>query len=371
MPPRAGKTRTAIELTRSLWLPTVWIAPRTNICEQTLRAFDELCGKNFAVHHVGGGWRDIVNHHVVIMTENTADMLPPEFWRTREVLIVDEAHHAGSPRLHSIRDKAAHIYWFFGLTGTWGRSGNDLMALHAFMSNVVYRVTTTELVAQGFLVPAQIAVIPVTGPRVPGSMGAMWFAAQGTGTRAIAEHDHRQALVAWAAGLIAHTGRRVLVLVATKAQGRDLVERLRQLIPDPHPGTEFRPVEFVSTDRPKKIIRKILDSFNEHQEIRVLVGTSLVGEGTDLPATDALVYAPGGKAEISHRQAFFRVGTAVEGKAYSIVVDFDDQHNDTTRDHSQERLNTYANEPIATVTRLASPGDLWAWLQSRETPTPQ
>lgn len=366
MPPRAGKTRTGIELTRSLWLPTLWIAPTTNIVDQTVRAFDELCGKNFAVQVKGAKtWRDLSHVRVHVMTAATAALLPEEYFQTREVLLIDEVHHGASPQYHAIAEKCEHIYFRFGMSGTFFRSGNDEIALHALLSETIFRITTSELRDRGYLVPFNTVFLPVEGPAVPKKFAKSngpggWMV--GVGKHGVFEHEYRNRLAAWAASMLVHSGKKVLVLVGTKPQGDAITEFILETIGRPV-RTEFAPVEFVSTNRTPQTCRRIIDAFVGTDEIKVLVGTSMVGEGTDLPSADALVYAPGGMAEVGHRQAQFRVCTALPGKRRAIIVDFADRHHPTLLKHALERADTYCTEPIAEVHALSTPEEFAAWLE--------
>ena len=361
-PPRAGKTRIGVEVVRRLWLPAVWVAPTSNIVTQTVRVFDELLGKNFAVQLMGTRtWQQETHRPVIVCTASTAASLPAEFYRTREVLLIDEIHHGASPQYHEIGAKADGIYYRYGMSGTFTRSGNDEIALHALLSNVVYKITTTELVARQRLTPLKVAFMPVDGPAVSGTTTSSWLDKRGVGRLGIVAHDHRNALATWAAACLVQRGKKVLVLVATKDQGATIEKALREHVPSVG-GTEFKSVEFVSTNRPAPVCRRIIDSFVTSNEVQVLIGTSMVGEGTDLPSADALVYAVGGKAEVSHRQAMFRVATAYAKKRFSLIVDFSDRHHKTLMQHALERASTYLSEPIADVVSFQKPDELPAWL---------
>ena len=70
----------------------------------------------------------------------------------------------------------------------------------------------------------------------------------------------------------------------------------------------------------------------------------------------------GGKAEVSHRQAMFRVATAYAKKRFSLIVDFSDRHHKTLMQHALERASTYLSEPIADVVSFQKPDELPAWL---------
>jgi superfamily II DNA or RNA helicase len=209
-------------------------------------------------------------------------------------------------------------------------------------------------------VPLSVVFLPVNCMRIHVS-GTY---AIGAGRHGIHQHEYRNRLVAWAAATLHSRQRKTLILVATKEQGRDIQQYLTEMI-GPHQGRrEFQKVEFVSTDRPAPVCQKIIDAFTHTDEVQVLVGTTMVGEGTDLPSCDALVYARGEKAEVSHTQAMYRVGTAHPGKRRAIVVDFADRHHRTLQDHVMARAQTYCSEETATVTALEEVEHFPAWLDS-------
>ncbi len=151
------------------------------------------------------------------------------------------------------------------------------------------------------------------------------------------------------------------MLVATKEQGRRLRRLIQSQIPDRADGAYYHPVEFISTDRRRETQQAILKAYNETDEVRILIGTSLVGEGVDLPPADALVYARGEKAEVMLTQNVYRVCTAWGGKRDAIMVDFADRHAKKLMRHSQQRLGTFYRDPIFDVEVLPGIKYFGAW----------
>lgn len=338
LPPRAGKTRILIEVHRRLALPTIWICPTRNIVAQTQDAISGFFGPHH-VQTVRGSkiHEDVGQTRVVLATAATARNLPDWFWATREMLVIDEFHHAAARTFSEISASCPHIYHRYGMTGTFFRSGSDALAMHAILSRTVYRVTPSRLADLGHLVRARAVFLPVPGDRIRVPSGGNF--ASGPGRHGLYEHGPRNDLVAHVAERLEASGRRVLILVATKAQGREILSRLRTRYPAPSTG--HHPVEFVSTDRSSDAVQGVLEAFLAGH-VRILLGTSMIGEGTDLPAADALVYAAGGKAEVSLVQAVFRVCTASEGKPdRALVVDFADRCHRTLLDHSLARARVY------------------------------
>lgn len=357
MPPRAGKTRCGVEFVRRVALPTVWLAPTKGIVAQTVRVFDAHLGKNYAVAHVGSNWTDVADKHVVVVTYDTARSLPAAFWKTRQVLMVDEVHHAAAAGFKVINRLIDHIFYRVGMSGTFFRSNGDDLAMHSFLSGVLYEVTPRFLVENGYLVPASVAMVPV-----PATTKIRTANHHDTIAKGIVGHEFRQAASAWAAQVFASRGKKVVVLVAQKPQGDDLVKRIRELLPNKVKGTEFNRVEFVSTNRTTAVCERILKAFTTSDEVQVLIGTSMVGEGTDLPPADCLVYAYGGKAEVGHRQAAYRVCTAAHGKRRAFIVDFADRHHRTLIEHSVDRLDHYLDEETFSTTVLDRLDYLPGWL---------
>lgn len=363
MPPRAGKTLTMIDVVRAIALPAVWICPATNIVDQTIAAFDAALGPNYAGTVASQGtWQESTHLRCIVITTAMARLLPRAFFETREVLVVDEVHHAACETLrHDVNAKCEHIYFRFGMTGTFFRSGNDTIALHAMLSSVVYKITTRELIDLGRLVPTHVVFMPMECPKVRVKAGLSFQ--KGTGLAGLTAHQHRNQLAAWAA-LVTHSrGLKVLVLVATKAQGRVIESLITAQLPRSS-STEFQPTEFVSTDRQKHVVKKILRAFVTSNEVQILIGTSMVGEGTDLPTCDALIYARGGEAEVGLVQAAFRVSTAASQKRHAFFVDFSDDHHKTLLAHAKERARIFWNEPLFTTTVLAQARFLPDWLDS-------
>ena len=361
MPPRSGKTRTMVEIHRRLALPMIWIAPSKNICAQTKKTVEGFFGPNHCDVIVGTkNWEKFAHLKVVIATAATARALPPEFWATREMFAIDEFHHAAATTYHEIAAKAPHIYYRYGMTGTFFRSGDDAIAMHSILSKTIYKIGTPELLERGYLVPTSVVYLPVAG-RIK-SKGTTFQT--GAGRHGIYEHPGRTELAVWATETLVHYGRRVLVLVGTKVQGRAILESLSPTL-GVNSGSKFGAVEFVSTDRPANLCQEVIDAFVESDGIKVLIGTSMVGEGTDLPSTDACVYCPGQKAEVPLVQAAYRVCTKMAGKTNSIFVDFADRHHKTLLKHSLERLRVFYNEPTFEVEVLDDPTKFTEWVSIR------
>ncbi len=361
-PPRSGKTRILCEVHRRLALRTLWIAPTDRIVRQTKDVIEEFFGANYVYHLIGSKEVEkAFRHHVVVCTIATAALLPKEAFQKIEMLVCDEFHHSASTSVKTIFDQCGHVFYRYGMTGTFFRSGNDAMAMHALLSRTVYKITSQELLDLGYLISVRAVFIPVLSPKLRGVDSSSFNG--GHGKKGIHEHEWRNQLAALATFKLIQDSRKILILVGTKRQGYLIRDILRAYLPEKKSRAQFSLVEFMSTDVHRGLQSKILKAYNESDEIRVLIGTSMLGEGVDLPGTDALVYARGEKAEVTLTQGMYRVGTALTGKRNAILVDFADRHNAKLERHSQERLRIYFNESIFSVDILQDPQEFPRWLQ--------
>lgn len=329
LPPRSGKTRIAADVITRLGLPTAYVAPGRGLVDQATRALAEFLGKD--VIGVTGGSPDAATRRRMahslawVMTPQTAVALDGALARTRRVLVLDEHHHAASATILAISQLYAEAYYRLGLTGTHYRADGRDMEMRSVLGTVLLRRTVGEMVDAGRLVPARIAVVRVPGERLGRTSG------RDTYVGGVVAHEGRNATAAYAAHRLAETGRRVLVLVKEVRHGIELARRI--------PGAAF-----VEGAHGADAVREALAAL-QARRLRAVVGTSVIGEGRDVPAADALVYAAGGRSRVKVVQDFFRVLTACAEKAEGIVVDFADDHHDRLVQAAAHRVALYRAEP--------------------------
>jgi superfamily II DNA or RNA helicase len=365
-PPRSGKTLMGAAIIDANPLHTLWIAPTKGIVAQTTRALGKLALGPRGVVGLTGGWPktatvpgkrrsdELHDTRVVVTTAATAVKAPESFYRSRKILVVDEFHHAAASTYQEINKRASPIYYRYGMTGTHFRSDeNSEILMDAVLSDVIGRVEVKQLIDLGFLAPVDFVFVPVEEPKLgPCALDTAY-------RMGIVNHERRNQWAAWAAQTLMAMGKRVIVLVKHVAHGAKLAGMI--------PGAQFVQGAGGSGDdtvTDEEVEAKIHD-FNAGA-CPCLVGTSVLGEGIDLPAADALVYAKGGSAAVTVTQDVFRVLTASPGKARAIVVDFADRHHDGLIAQSANRGRIYSREDSFSVDVLGQPMDLVAWLARRQ-----
>lgn len=357
LPPRSGKTRIAVAIAARLGLPMLMVVPRVELVRQTAARFREYFDASDVVEVTGGRpsakLRRRMNHALVwIATPPTAAGPKPKSKRaqrpgidgirSRKVLVIDEFHHSAADTWQAISDAATEAYYRLGLTGTHFRADGKDMAMHAVLSRAVYSRTVAEMVEMGRLAPAKIAMVRVAGD-VAGVSGYDLY------TAGVTEHPYRNGLIKVAAQWLMHFGKRVLVLTKEVEHSEVLAEMI---------GPKAQQVDGSTSED----IRKYLNQLAEH-EIGCVVGTSVIGEGVDVPAADALIYAVGGKSPVKHKQDYFRVLTATDDKNHGMVLDFADVHHPKLEKAAAHRLGTYRSEGDVFQARVIDANNMVDWIK--------
>ncbi len=320
-PPRSGKTLMAARIIDTLARPTLCVAPTVAIVRQTYDVFCEHFGEDMVARLDGSArphQRDI-SKPIVIATAPSAVRQSAEWFATREALLIDEFHHAAAETYHRISSKAVNAYYRYMLTGTHFRTGADALAMQAVCSNVIHRIRVQDLIPEYLVVP-RVVFCPVGAK--PLGYTIDWREAYDLG---IVEHEERNDLIARLATMLAiDNGIPTLVLVKRRAHADALGERIPE-------SCVVKGGQAVLTSRE---VKRFLDG--HHQ---VLIGTTVLGEGVDVPRAAALIYASAGADGVTMMQSYFRPLTAAPGKTVGRIYDFQDHHHRTLREHAGKRMS--------------------------------
>lgn len=317
-PPRSGKTLTAARLIDSIGLPALYVAPTVEIARQTHRVLSGLFGAD-RVARIDGTAQDDERdptRFIVVATAASALRLDSEFYATRQVLVFDEFHHGAAESWHRISLLAKHVFHRFCFTGTHWRTAGDDLAMQAVCSRVVYSCSIESLV------PNYIARPWVAFTSIRGAVPARdWRVAY---ARGIVEHEERNATVVRFAEQLSAEGVPTLVLTNRRAHADALANAI--------PGARVaKGGQGVLTS--KSVADFVAGAYP------VLVGTTVLGEGVDVPNAGAVIYAGGLGGSVQMMQSYFRCLTAA-GSTTKVgrVYDFLDLHHQTLMRHAEERL---------------------------------
>lgn len=319
-PPRSGKTLMAARVIDAHAQPTVYLAPSVPIVAQTYNVMTKHFGFDLVARLDGAARPEEkdISKHIVIATAQSAVKQPPEWWATRRMLIIDEFHHSAAETYHKINELADHIYYRYCFTGTHFRTGEDRLAMEAICSQVIHSVGIPELVEGGHLAPPRVVFAPV---RAMGLASGNWKKVY---RECIVKSEVRNAKVAYITQQLINMGIPTIVLVRWVAHARELLE----LIPA---------AEMVKGGE-SALTSRTIERFKSGA-LACIIGTTVIGEGVDLPQAGALVYASSGGAGVQMMQSYFRPLTAQAGKQIGYIYDFMDLHHSRLLSWSRDRAS--------------------------------
>lgn len=369
-PPRSGKTFIGARIVEVLLrtrgssgLRVLWLAPTQETREQAATAFKSASAVAEA-NGRAGGWIQL-SCYAALSAENDA-----AFLSRIDILIVDEAHHVPASGLYATVQACTRAAYRFALSATpTGRSdGRDLL-LEAGIGPVIYRIDRDKLIDQGRVVQGAVKVLlsptcsenggdsiadtvaSIVSEQLPKRVAKSGWKVRKLGMTpvdvereerarlefqlakklGIAGHDARNAMAAVEADHHIVSGDSVLVLVATKEQGRKMVD----LIGSDNSAFVHSTMK-ASEGRRDEIIERF-----RRGELKCLVATSLADEGIDLPSANVLILVNGGRSALKTEQRSARVLTADGKKDFGLIVDFLDVQHSMLEAHSRARIKTY------------------------------
>ena len=237
-------------------------------------------------------------------------------------LFVDEIHHAGASSYLDLLPYMDHIYYRFGFTGTFLRNDGKVMDMWGFLSTVVYRYPAHRAIEEGYLTPMEVRVYDLPGA---------------PHNKYQKEYDNNYCGNPHLCNKVleivkdTHDGQ-ILILVNKKDKaGKIFHEFLNEY------GVEN---VYISGDNSKEEITEAINGFND-KKFRVMIGSSVIGEGIDVRSTDHLIMCQGGKSEIVMVQAIGRAVRLYEGKTQAYVHDFKFKGTKYMNKHLEIRKNVY------------------------------
>jgi superfamily II DNA or RNA helicase len=242
-----------------------------------------------------------------------------------EVVIGEEAHEAGGNSYFEILRHCKNAQIRVALTATpfMRDDAEDNMRLMAAFGPVLIDVPEKLLIDRGILAKPYFKFVSYA-PHPKLRRTSPWQRAYQLG---IVESPGRNDVVRLYASLAIEHGLSVLVLVQHKKHGAELQKILSKI-----GKTVFLYGEHKQHER-QAVLQRLKDG-----KIDILIGTTILDVGVDVPALGMLINAGGGKAEVGLRQRVGRVLRAKKkGPNISFVVEFADSNNSHLSDHARQR----------------------------------
>jgi superfamily II DNA or RNA helicase len=251
-----------------------------------------------------------------------------------ELVIGEEAHEAGGSSYYDILNLCPNAHYRLALTATpFMRDDAEAnMRLMASFGPIGIEVSETTLIERGILARPSFKIIRTAAPPML-RRSTRWPTCYDLG---VVENVERNRAVVFEAHRAAAHGLAVMVLVQRKRHGEMLEAMLRQA----GLSAEFIFGEHQNSTRQDALARL------KSGATQVLIGSTILDVGVDVPAVGMVILAGGGKAEVGTRQ---RIGRGLRAKQSApnvcFVVDFADDANRTLMEHALTRRTILTTTP--------------------------
>lgn len=244
-----------------------------------------------------------------------------------EFVILEEAHEASGNSYFDILKHCKNAYYRLALTATPFMKDDEEanMRLMASAGPIAIKVTEKMLIDRGILATPKFKFVELKVKPDKLLRGSSWDAAYRLG---IVDNLERNAAITNEVFRAAAYGLSSMVLIQHKRHGDILLEVLEAR------GLRVEYIQGLSDQAERKSALSRLAK----GQIDVLIGTTILDVGVDVPAVGLIALAGGGKAEVALRQ---RIGRGLRckknGPNVALVVDFDDPFNSHTKGHAAQR----------------------------------
>lgn len=244
-----------------------------------------------------------------------------------ELVILEEAHEASGAGFYGIMSHCINAHYRLALTATpFMKDDQEAnMKLMAVAGPVGIKVSEEMLIDRGILAKPFFKYRKPLTPAAKLFRGTAWASAYRLG---VVEYESRNDAIVAEAVMGKSYGLTTMCLIQHKAHGETLARKMT--------AAGLR-VEFIygesDHETRKRQLRKLADGM-----LDVLIGSTILDVGVDVPAVGMIILAGGGKAEVALRQ---RIGRGLRkkklGPNVAFVVDFMDTSNDHLRGHYIQR----------------------------------
>lgn len=295
LPTGAGKTLIGLRLMYSLDCSTLITVHTKELFYQWHKNIENILG--YTPGMVGDGFKKF-KPITIAMMQTAVKMDIPSF----NMLLIDECHHAPCDTLFRIAMKCNAMYRY-GLSATPKREDGADLKIWASTGEICANITPEQLIDQGYLAKPKFIILDPPAKRLP---RYSWQKAYDEG---VVKHEERNQMIVDIVNRLVNKGLQVYVHVVRIKHGKLLAERIGCPFLSGRDSTERR--------------QQVLEDF-ESGRLKVLVST-LLGEGVDIPAIDAIVMAHGQKTSVGTIQKIGRALRVRPDKQEAFVIDFSDK----------------------------------------------
>lgn len=331
-----GKTEIACAVTQFLGIKTMFVVSTVELLYQARERFKLRLGVgDEEIGIVGnsvwepGSWVTIATVGTLESRMDSAEC--QDLVKGIELLFLDECHHLGSETWFDVCTLCP-AYYRYGLSGTpLDRTDGANLRLIAATGDVIVNISNKFLVDRGVSARAHIIFDKVTAPSMADGKKYKYPTVY---KKCVVENEHLLAKVVEWTKIFRELNLGTLILCEELAQGRAIDDALWTKA-----GETFIPHQFINGEEDPDVRRQALSDFGDGS-LPVLVASTILDEGVDVPTIDALILAGSRKSRIRTMQ---RLGRGLRGSKL-IVVEFANYCHDFLLEHSKTRLEDYKAE---------------------------
>lgn len=349
----SGKTLAAMIAYKTILRPTLFLTTRSILMYQMKENIEKALGEEIAV--IGDGefgfekedGKKVLKRFTVATVQTICAYLkdpspsdPPEkqaFQKRRqelmkrilekfEFVILEEGHESSANGWFEMLKFCKNAYYRLALTGTpFMRESKEMnMRLMASSGPIALTVSEKQLIDCGILATPYFKYIDIDPPKT-----LRWKTDWQTAYRlGIVENEQRNKVIALEAKEAVSHGLSVMILFKQIVHGKKIKQLLDAI------GIKNKLIEGANDQKERK---EAIEALKEGK-IDVLLGSTILDVGVDIPAVGMVIIASGGKAEVAMRQ---RIGRGLRAKKKGanvcFVVDFNDKGNKYLVNHSDQR----------------------------------
>jgi len=337
-----GKTACFQAITHQLGLKTVIVVPSISIFHQTIRRFEKYFGKSL-VGTFGDGKKKPKD--ITICVARSLSDSDSSIWKGTDLLIADECHHAPADTLKRIAfQKIPDAFYRFSFTATPYRADGGNLMIEGVSFPTAYEYTVKRGIQEGYLAEPIFTCFRLkkTSGTYSGSDPMKAYQSHILDNKFLNERAINIATV------LAGQGLKILIMVKEKDHGHLLHGSLPNatfLRTRETPAERSRIERIYKHYAPFVDDQEGVDEFNAGR-VPILIGTSIIGEGTDLIPVDAQLILTGGLSQSSIVQMVgrsLRTGAEnpFEGKRHVHIMDFICEGHPLLEKHALERMDYY------------------------------
>jgi superfamily II DNA or RNA helicase len=273
-----------------------------------------------------------------------------EFLSSVDLLIAEEAHEAGGEGYFVVTSACKNAYYALALTATpFMRDGAEAnMRLMARFGRIGIDITEKMLIDRGVLATPYFKFAAQKDKPAKLYKTSAYQRAIELG---IVENETRNGMILDHCVDVAEYGLTTMILVARTKHGDILAKQL---------ATFGLRVKFIKGESKADVRKKALAALGTG-ELDVLIGSTILDVGVDVPSVGSIVLAGGGKAEVAMRQ---RIGRGLRAKKTGPnvcpVLDFKDELNKHLSTHAASRIDIIKSTP-GFAERLLKDSEQFDW----------